>query len=368
MTDHAALESAMRRALEIAGTHRFRVEPNPCVGAVVLSADGRVVGEGATEPYGGRHAEIVALAAAGAAAQGGTLVATLEPCAHDAKKTPPCVPAILAAGVSRVIAGSADPNPATAGRARAAFEAEGVTYGAGIESVETDRSLARYAAHLATGLPWTVLKWAMSADGRSADSRGHSRFISGPAARDVVHEMRARVEAIVVGVGTVVADDPSLTCRVPHEHDPLRVVFDSSLRIPLEARVVRDARTTRSLVVTCADDDARTLRLTERGVEVERVAAGADGRVDLRSAFERLAARGVRRVLAEPGGQLAAGLVEHGLVRQVMAFTAPLLIGGAGAPGPIGGEGLAVERALRLEEPRWSTVGEDGLLEGYLPV
>jgi len=370
VTFTARLGSEMLAALELARQGCFRVEPNPLVGAVVLDRDGSAVGRGHHDVYGGPHAEVHALAAAGHAARGGTLVVTLEPCAHTAKKTPPCVEVVLSAGLARVVIGAADPNDATAGRAAPRLRAAGVEVVEGVEGAACAAALARYAWHRGTGVPWTIAKWAMSADGRSADAAGASRWISGPESRALVHELRARVEAVIVGAGTVVADDPRLTARdaAPSGLPPARrVVIDSGLRAPLERRVYTetgDAATT--VICTAAAAPERRRALTGVGVVVEVVAADPDGRVDLVAAFRRLHATGVRRALLEAGPRLTGAALRAGVVRQVAAFTAPVIVGGDTAPTPFAGPGWHLAGAPRLAAARASACGADALLEGYL--
>lgn len=362
----------MTQAAALALGGRFRVEPNPLVGAVVLAADGSVAGAGHHARWGGLHAEPAALSAAGDRARGGTLVVTLEPCAHggpgSGKKTPPCVPAVLAAGIVRVVVGSPDPNPATTGRARAEFEAAGVEFVESVMREVCDPLLERYLRHRESDVPWTIAKWGMSADGRIADSGRHSRFITAAAARDLVHEFRGAVDAVVVGRGTVMADDPLLTCRLPGGRvSPLRVVFDTELAIPANARLVTTARETPTLVM-CAEgaDPGARRSLEERGVQVAEVGRGPNGRVKLGAAYRELFRRGVRRVLLEAGGTLTAASIRAGCVRQVAAFVAPVILGGDG-PTPFDGGGWPLAAAPRLEDARASVVGCDALIEGYWP-
>lgn len=358
----------MAEAVELAVRGKFRIEPNPMVGAVVLDAGGAVVGRGHHARWGGPHAEASALAEAGELARGGTLVVTLEPCAHIGKKTPPCAPRVLASGVARVVSGTGDPNPATHGRAAAAFAAAGVGYADGVMRAECEALIARYVRDRTSEVPWTIAKWAMSADGRIADSGGNSRWITQAPARDVVQEIRASVDAVVVGRGTVEADDPLLTCRLPgRTASPLRVVLDTELRVPPSARIVVTARETPT-VVMCAEgaDSARRRAIVERGAEVVELVRGPGGRVKLAAAFRELHHRGVRRALLEAGGVLTGACLRAGYVRQVAAFVAPVLIGGAG-PTPLEGGGWSLLDAPRLDEARATAVGGDALLEGYWP-
>ena len=265
--------------------------------------------------------------------------------------------ALLTAGIARVVAGAADPNPKTAGRAAKRFADAGVAYEIGVLREECEALIARYANHRTRGLPWTIAKWAMSADGRLADGSRRARWITGTAARELVHELRGRVEAIVVGRGTVEADDPALTCRLPGGGSPTRIVLDSGLATPLSTRVVATARATPTLFL-CAPRVRPERREAFRalGVEVVEAPADASGRVSPESAFRTLYGRGVRRVLLEGGGQLLGSCMRAGLVHQVMAFTAPVLLGGDRAPRPMEGPGWRIGHAPRLEEPRVTPV------------
>lgn len=356
----------MAEALEIAARGRFRVEPNPTVGAVVLDRDGNVAGRGFHARWGGPHAEVAALAEAGARARGGTLVVTLEPCANTGKKTPPCVPAVLASGVSRVVAGTSDPNPATSGRAATEFAAAGVAYECGVLDDACRSAVARSTRHLRAERPWVVAKWAMSLDGRIADAAGASRWISGERARELVHELRSAADAVIVGRGTVEADDPSLTARVPGGRNPLRVVVDSALSVWPGSKVVATARETPTLVM-CAEgaDPARRAELERHGAEVVALAWDGPGRVSLTAVGRELHRRGVRRALLESGGRLTGAFAREGLVDQVAVFASPVLIGAG--PSPSHGGGWPIESAPRLEEVRVRAVGEDALVEGFWP-
>jgi len=365
--DDSDIERWMFQALLVAQVGRFRVDPNPCVGAIVLDRDGREAGRGAHTRWGGAHAEVRALAKAGARARGGTLVVTLEPCAHEEKKTPPCAPAVVAAGIARVLVGCGDPNSATSGRAAAAFARAGVAYEVGILHDRCRAAIVRYERHLRIDRPWVVAKWAASLDGRAADAAGASRWISGDPSRRLVHELRAVADAVVVGSGTVAADDPSLTSHALSPRRALRVVLDSTLRTSTTSKVVATARDTPTLLVAVRGADAsRRIALESAGAQVVEVAAGVDGRVDVAEALRELHRRGVRRALLEAGGTLQAACLRAGVVDQVAAFVAPVVLGGGG-PTPFSGEGWPIASAPRLEEVRVTQIGPDALIEGYWP-
>ena len=329
--DEAEL-AAMHRAMALGETVRGRTSPNPPVGAVVLDGDGSLVGEGATAPAGGPHAEIVALAAAGKAARGATVVVTLEPCAHTGR-TGPCTEALIAAGVARVVFAVADPNPEAAG-GRSALEQAGIDVVAGLVDTQAASGALRPWLHaVRTARPFVTWKYAATLDGRVAAADRTSRWITGPVARSDVHALRAIVDAIVVGSGTVLADDPQLTVRgddgVPDAHQPLRVVLDRRHRIPQSARVL--------------DASAETLVLDT-----------AVPRFALKALFDR----GVRHVLLEGGPTLAGAFIEARCVDEVVAYLAPKLLGdGAHALGQSGIESLS--EAVTLEVDDVERLGND---------
>ena len=374
--DPSAFEAHLDEALRLAAAGRFRVEPNPTVGAVVLDREGRMAGSGAHLAFGGPHAEAAALddacaRGAGERIRGGTIVVSLEPCSHVAKKTPPCAPKIVAAGLTRVVAGAADENPATSGGAARVFAAAGIEYGiVPADSPAGGRcraAIARYTRHFPLDRPWVVAKWAMSVDGRTADSGRGSRWISGEASRGVVHALRESADAVVVGVGTVLADDPDLTSHRPGARRGTRVVFDSHLRIPLTARLVATARETPTILFCRNDvDAARRGAMEAAGAAVIPVDAGIDGRIEVTAAFRALRGLGVRRALLEAGGTLQAACLRASIVDQVTAFVAPVLIGGSG-PSPFQADGWPIGSAPRLEEVRVTSSGPDALIEGYWP-
>lgn len=354
----------MRRALDEA--RKGSPSPNPPVGAVVLR-DGQVVGVGFHARAGDAHAEVAALREAGEAARGGSLVVTLEPCNHHGR-TPPCTEAILRAGVSRVVYASADPNPHVDGGGASLLRARGVSVSAGFGALqpEADRLIAPWRTFITRGRPFVTLKLAMSLDGRIATRGGESRWITGPEARADGHALRAACDAILVGSGTVLADDPALTVRhAPVVRPPARVVIDSALRTPVDAALVRTAREVPTWLVTLDGRDAR--RFEDLGVSILRVPEGAGGRVDLSAALRLLAQRGIVVALCEGGGGLHGALVDARLVDRVVAYIAPMLIGGAGATAAVGGEGAArLTDATRFAWTQATRVGADLRLEGEL--
>jgi diaminohydroxyphosphoribosylaminopyrimidine deaminase/5-amino-6-(5-phosphoribosylamino)uracil reductase len=347
----------MARALALARCGLGRTHPNPSVGAVLVR-DGRVVGEGFTAPAGGPHAEVRALAQAGARARGADLYVTLEPCAHFGR-TPPCVGALVPLGLRRVVIATIDPNPCVRGRSVRRLRAAGVAVAVGVGADEASALMAGYRSHVLRGRPLVTLKLAATLDGRIAAQGGDARWITGPAARRRAHELRDVHDAILVGAGTVRADDPQLTCRIARGRNPVRVVVAGArLDLPARARVL-DVRAAPTWVLAPAGiDRTRTRRLQDRGVAVVAV-PGRRGQVAPAGLLQALAARGITSVLVEGGTRVAGDLLRAGLVDRIVWFLAPSLLGadGVAAVGP-----LAVRRAadaLRLTDVDVARLGGD---------
>ncbi len=322
-------ESLMRRALELARRGEGRVEPNPMVGAVVASTAGDVLGEGCHESFGGPHAEVAALAAAGAAARGATLYVTLEPCCHHGK-TPPCSDAVIAAGIARVVVAAGDPFPAVAGGGIAALRAAGLTVETGLCEAEAVRLTAPFRTLVTKGRPWVIAKWAASLDGRLAAAPGGDRWISSPESLRLVHELRGRVDGVLVGIGTALADDPLLTARPEGLRRPLRIVLDSAARLPPESRLVRTAREWPLLVaVGPAAEPKRIEALRAAGCEVWPD-AGEDPGERLEALLAELGRRRLSNLLVEGGAAVLACCFDRGLVDEVHAFTAATILGEPG--------------------------------------
>lgn len=354
----------MDRALAVAARGIGLTAPNPVVGAVLVR-DNAVVGEGGHLRAGAPHAEAVALAAAGARARGATCYVTLEPCAHHGR-TPPCANALIAAGVSRVVVACGDPNPLVDGRGLARLRSAGIEVTIGVREAEA-RALNRgFFCFVTRGRPHVTLKSALTLDGKIAGADGTSRWITGEAARAEAHRMRFAADAVLVGIGTVLQDDPELTVRLPGlpAKEPLRVVADSRLRTPLRARLLGAGDPSR-VVVACVEPAPAepAARLRARGVRVLPL-PGDGGRLDLRALLVALARLDVMAVLAEGGAELGGALVDEGLVDRVAFFVAPRLLGGRSAPGPIGGSGRALKEALSVVGVTVRRLGEDVLLEG----
>jgi diaminohydroxyphosphoribosylaminopyrimidine deaminase/5-amino-6-(5-phosphoribosylamino)uracil reductase len=360
-----AESAAMQRALALARRGEGWVEPNPMVGAVVLAADGLVIGEGWHKRFGGDHAEVMALAAAGERARGGTLAVTLEPCAHHGK-TPPCVDAILAAGIARVVVAAADPSPHASGRGVARLQAAGVAVEAGLLEREAIRLTAPFRTFVERRRPWLVAKWALSLDGRIATASGESRWISSEASRRLVHQLRGRVDAVMVGIGTALADDPLLTARPPGPRRALRIVCDTAARLPPDSQLARTARDLPVLVAVAADAPCERVRALEAAGCGILVCPGGP-RERLTWLLEELGKRGVTNLLVEGGPTLLGSCFDGDVVDEVWAFIAAKVIGGAAAPAAVGGAGAAeisLARPIDVEETRDS--GGDLFVRGLV--
>ena len=361
--------SMMRRALDEA--RRSIPSPNPPVGAVVVGPSGDVVAQSFHERAGEPHAEIAALAAAGAQTQGGTLYVTLEPCNHTGR-TPPCVDAILASGIARVVIGSLDPNPAVAGGGAQRLVDAGVKVDVGVAGAEARTLIAPWTKFITEGLPHVALKLALSLDGRIATRSGASKWVTGPEARAKVQELRARHDAVAVGIGTALADDPRLTVRdtslLPGGRHPVRVVFDSRLRVPLNSRLVQTSRDIATWILAGNDaPEPAEQALVDAGCAVVRVPNSAEGRVDVGAALRVLASQGIVSLLVEGGAELAGSLLATRLADELHAFIAPILLGPRGRPGAVdwAGPDTPVE-APRIVDPRWELCGRDAYVSGPL--
>ncbi len=355
----------MHRALELAERGWGRVSPNPLVGAVVAQGN-EVLGEGWHEGPGTPHAEIVALRQAGDRARGSTLLSSLEPC-NRYGRTPPCTRAIIDAGVARVVVAASDPNLGPAEPGIAELRAAGIDVAAGVLAEEAERQNAAFLTHVRTGLPSVVLKMAASLDGKSAASDGSSRWITGVEARADVQRLRAWADAVVVGAGTAVADDPSLTVRDPRfasAAPPLRVVVNASGRLPAAGRLF-DGSVPTLVATTERAPDRRRAEWESAGAEVQVCERDADGGVSLGALMAALGKRDVQGVLLEGGPTLAWSAVRDGVVDRVVFYLAPILLGGAGAMSAVEGAGFApVAEALRVTLSSVERIGDDLRLEG----
>lgn len=354
-------EKYMRQAIALALKGTGRVNPNPLVGAVVVK-DGRVIGEGYHQQYGCPHAERNALAACTDSPAGATIYVTLEPCCHHGTN-PPCTQALIQAGVSRVVVGSADPNPLVAGKGIAQLKAAGIQVEEGCLQAECDAINFIFFHYITTKQPYLALKYAMTADGKIACHTGASRWITGEAARHHVHQLRNKYAAIMVGTGTALADDPELTCRIENGNNPVRIVCDTQLRTPLSAKLVTTATEVPTIIATCCQDEIRHKPYQEAGCQVWVLPAKNEV-VDLHALLQRLGQEKIDSVLVEGGGQLNWSLLQAGLVQRVYTYIAPKIFGGSTAKSPVGGIGVDTpQQAFQMKVISTQQLGDDFLLE-----
>jgi len=351
----------MRRALALAVQGAGRVNPNPMVGCVIVK-DGRIIGEGWHQEYGGLHAERNALESCTEPATDATLYVTLEPCCHWGK-TPPCTDAILKHHIKRVVIGCVDTNPLVAGQGVQILRKAGVEVETGVCEAEC-RSLNEVFFHyIAHKTPFVVLKYAMTLDGKISTYTGDSKWITGEAARAHVHQIRNRLSGIMVGVGTVIVDDPLLTCRIEGGRHPTRIICDSHAKIPLESQIIRTAKDIKTIVAVIEENE-KTQELEQVGAQILRCEE-QDGRVDLSDLMRRLGEQNIDSILLEGGSTLAFSALQAGIVHKVQAYIAPKLIGGDTAKTPVGGAGFALMNdALALDNLSVQPLGGDFLLEG----
>lgn len=358
MSDHLKM---MRLALSEARKGVGKTAPNPAVGCVIVK-DGEVVGKGWHKKAGTPHAEVHALRGAGELAAGADVYVTLEPCSHFGK-TPPCAKALVEARVARVFVAMVDPNPLVSGGGIKMLRDAGIEVEVGLLEADSREINRPFIKWIQTRRPYVVLKSALTLDGKSATASGDSKWVTSDRSRREVHRLRGRLDAIMVGVGTVIKDDPLLTCRVPGGKDPLRVIVDSTLRIPRHAALFSLRSEAGTVIATCCADQARIDAVAAQGVEV-LVCSEKEGRVDPDDLLAKLGERGVQSILLEGGSHLAGAFLRAGLIDHCMLFLAPKLVGGAGM-GLFAGAGVSLMAdAIRLEEVKVKRIGVDLLVEG----
>lgn len=364
----------MQRALELARQGRGRTSPNPMVGAVVVK-DGQIVGEGFHPAVGMPHAEIYALQAAGEAAEGATLYVTLEPCSHQGR-TPPCADRVVSSGIKRVVVATEDPNPINAGRALRTMLDAGIEVSVGCEQIAARRLNEVFSKYIATKRPFVVLKAAMSLDGKIATSFGDSQWVATEAANDHLHELRGTYDAVMTGANTIFQDNPQISCKAPGGRDPLRIILDSQARTPVNSKIFLRASADHLkpnvlIVVSSQAPEERIKALQTAGAEVllcsEDEGMTLNPRVDLDRLMTILGRRGITSILMEAGGVLNSAAIEAGIVDKLLLFIAPKLVGGHGAPTPVGGEGITVmTEAVPLYDWQWRPLDADMVCEAYL--
>lgn len=356
----------MLRAIELAAKGGGWTNPNPNVGAVIVK-DGRIIGEGYHERCGQLHAERNAFANLTEDASGATIYVTLEPCCHYGK-TPPCTEAIIEHNIARVVIGSRDPNPLVAGKGAKLLREKGIIVEEDFMREECDKLNAIFFHHITTGKPYVAMKYAMTLDGKIATRTGASKWITGDKAREHVHTKRSRYAAILAGIGTVLADDPMLNARIDNAHQPVRVIVDTSLRIPMDSNIVKSAGEYKTIVACKSLEQPdkqieKKNQLEELGITVVELPL-VDGHVSLKSLMEYLASQGLDSVYIEGGGQIHESALKEGIVNHVYAYVAPKIFGGSEAKTPVEGVGVSVpDECAKLILTDTSVLGEDILLE-----
>lgn len=358
VADERYMEKAIGLAIKGAG----KVNPNPMVGAVIVK-DGSMIGQGFHERYGSLHAERNALKNCVTDPAGATMYVTLEPCCHYGK-TPPCTDAIIEAGISRVVVGATDPNPKMSGRSISLLREHGIEVTCGVLKDRCDELIKIFRKYITTGLPYVTMKYAMTLDGKIAAYTGKSRWITGEAARQHTHQTRNAYSAIMVGVETVIKDDPLLTCRIEGGRNPVRIICDSNLRTPPDSRIVTTADKVRTIIATCNDDIISHSPFMEKGCQII-VTDRQDGRVDLRELMKEIGRQNIDSVLLEGGGKLNWSAIEQHIADSVQAYIAPMIMGGEKARTPVSGQGApSPDEAVRLKNVKVTAIEGDYLIEG----
>jgi diaminohydroxyphosphoribosylaminopyrimidine deaminase/5-amino-6-(5-phosphoribosylamino)uracil reductase len=357
-------EHWMKRALRLAEAGRGKTSPNPMVGAVLVRR-GRVVGEGYHAKVGEAHAEIIALHQAGENAKGAVLYLNLEPCTHFGR-TPPCVPRVVRAGLKRAVIGMEDPNPLVNGKGIEALRKSGLDVKVGVLEKECQKLNEAFCKYILTKQPFVVLKAAATLDGKIATRNGESKWISGETSRRFVHRLRAQVDGVLVGIGTVLRDDPLLTSRMKEGKEPYRIIVDSRLKIPEDARVFEHSPSEVILATTGSAPREKIERLEKKGARV-LIIDSKGGRVDLRIGLKKLGEMGLMNILVEGGSQISGSFLDEGLIDKFLLFLSPKWLGDPQAPGIFGGRGVSkLKEAVTLKKIKTKRIGEDILVEGYL--
>lgn len=346
----------MKRALSLARKALGMTSPNPLVGAVIVK-EGKIISEGYHEGPGLPHAEAIALQKAGSRAKGATLYVNLEPCCHLDKRTPPCAQAIIRAGIKRVVISMIDPNPKVSGRGMELLKKAGIRVDTGVLEDEAKRLNEAYIKHITTGMPFVILKVAMTLDGKIATEKGESKWITSLSSRRYVHRLRSMVDAVLTGIGTVKADDPEFTVRHVRGRDPVRVIIDPEFEIPLRAKVMH---TPPSTIIFTKKREHPPL---PEGVYVEYFSSE---KLDLRDAMKRLYRRGISSIMIEGGSSLNYYALKDRVVDKVIFFIAPKIMGGKDSLTPVGGFSTGLKNAWKIKDIKLKKIGEDILIEGYM--
>lgn len=355
----------MNLALDLAKQGKGRVNPNPMVGAVIVK-DNKIIGQGYHEKCGENHAEINALNNTHENLEGATMYVTLEPCSHYGK-TPPCVDKIIESKISKVVIASLDPNPLVSGIGVKKLKDAGIKVKVGVLDVENKKLNEVFMKYIVSKKPFVVMKSAMSLDGKIATASGESKWISGEDSREEVHKLRHELMGILVGVDTIIKDNPQLTCRLENRKNPIRIVVDSTLRIPINSNVVTQIDEARTIIVTTENACKEKInKLKSNGVEVI-IASINDNRVDLNNMMEKLGELKIDSILLEGGSSLNFSALQQNIVDKIQIYIAPKLIGGTNSKTPVGGSGIdLLQDAFKVKDITLKTIGEDILVEGYL--
>lgn len=359
-------ERYMERALKLAEKGAGFTSPNPLVGAVIVKED-RIIGQGYHQVFGGPHAEINAFEDATEDVRGATMYVTLEPCSHHGK-TPPCVDAIIRNGIRRVVIGMVDPNPLVAGKGVGILREKGIDVITGVLEEKCKAQNEIFIKYITTKGPFCIFKSAMTLDGKISTATGDSKWVSGKQSREYVHRLRNRVSAILVGVGTVIADDPMLTTRLEgvKTSNPVRIIVDTRGRIPMESKIVNTSGEVPTILATTELASADALvALEAKGIDI-MVVPVKEGRVDIAHVVARLGEMGIDSILVEGGGAIGYSFLEERLIDKVLFFIAPKLVGGDDSKSPLGGRGIQLMKdAVELSDVKTSPIGEDILVSGY---
>ncbi len=354
-------EEYMKMALELAKKGEGFVAPNPMVGAIVVK-DGEIIGNGYHEKYGEKHAERNALLSCVKSPVGSTMYVTLEPCCHHGKQ-PPCVDAILEAGISKVVIGSLDPNPLVSGKGVRILQEQGVKVITNVLKDECDKLNEDFFYYIRTGNPFVTMKYAMTMDGKIAAHTGLSKWITGESAREHVHKQRKRNQAIMVGVGTVLADNPLLNCRMENGRNPIRIICDTKLRTPIDSNIVNTANEIPTLLATCCNESEKWDKYINKGCQIVHIDE-KDGVVDLKKLVITLGRMEISSIMLEGGSQLNWSALHEGIVQKVHTYIAPKLLGGMKAKSPVEGIGFSSpDESVRLNISNIVRLGEDFLIE-----
>jgi diaminohydroxyphosphoribosylaminopyrimidine deaminase/5-amino-6-(5-phosphoribosylamino)uracil reductase len=358
-------EKYMKIALDLAEKGRGLVSPNPVVGAVIVKK-GKIIGEGYHKMYGEDHAEVDAFKNADEEVEGAVMYVTLEPCSHYGK-TPPCADLIIKKKISKVIIGTLDPNPLVAGNGVKKLKEAGIEVKVGVLEDECRKVNEIFMKYISEKTPFVLMKTAMSLDGKISTYTGESRWISGEESRKQVHELRAKYSAIMVGVNTVIQDDPELTCRIEGGRNPIRVILDSKLRIPITSKIVESAKEIKTIVVATNKAPKKNgIMLEKKGINI-LLTNEIEGRVDIKDLMKKLGELNIDSVLLEGGSSLNFSALEQEIVDKVQIYIAPILLGGDMSKSTVGGKGVEhLKDAFRLKNIITQTVGEDLLIEGYV--